>query len=736
MRNMWKLFVGDLRRATMNVSAVIVIIGLVMLPALFTWFNVAASWDPFSNTKNLKFAIANSDEGYKSDLVPIKINIGDSVVNALRANDQLNWVFTDEDNAIDGTKSGEYYAAVIIPKDFSTDMMTFFSDNMTHAKLEYYTNEKLNALAPEITGQGASGVSSNINTTFTETLADVSLELVNSFASYLDSDDTRTIVVNVNNHLGDLEKQTRTASTTVGAYSTLVDSASTILDSSNALIDLTKQDSATAKSDIDSAVSSVNDIESTLDAASTSLSSAISQSVSAFSSVKTDLQTILDNSANDSAQASQELRDYATGVRNHKKDFTDLATSLAAARDQLQSAAQASGQDFDPQPFNDAIDAINNNVIPALEALATAIDSAADTANSVSGDLKGQKGGIVDKVQTAIDSIQSLSDSYLTKIDNDVTILKASANSISNSLTSINTTLQSTIDQLSQSDGSINDKLSDLKTTIDDASSKLSDTADQIGKIHDALTDAINSSDLSKLQSIINGNAEGLAQSIASPVALERTAVFPVQNFGNAMTPFYSTLAMWVGSLLMCVALRCEPDEETLKGFKKLKPRQKYLGHFGVFAVISLLQSTFLSVGDILFLGLTCQHPLLFILAAQLSGLVFAFFIYSHVFSFGNVGKAVGVLFLVMQVAGAGGAYPLQMLTPLLYDISWFLPARYTINAMRAALCGIYQNDYWWDLLGLIPFMLFALLLGLLLRKPVVKLNENFVRMTKTTKLI
>lgn len=96
MKAIWKLFVGDVKRLTSNVVSVIIVIGLTVLPALFTWFNVAASWDPFSNTGNLKFAVANVDAGYKSDLIPVKINVGDQVVNTLRANSQLDWTFTSK----------------------------------------------------------------------------------------------------------------------------------------------------------------------------------------------------------------------------------------------------------------------------------------------------------------------------------------------------------------------------------------------------------------------------------------------------------------------------------------------------------------------------------------------------------------------------------------------------------------------------------------------------------------
>lgn len=155
MSTIFALMRRDLRKVFSNVIASIVIVGLIIIPSLFTWFNVIASWDPFANTANLKVAVASVDEGYQSSLVPVQVNIGDQVLSALAANDQLDWIVTDEDDAIDGTRSGEYYAAIVLPESFSADMLSFYADDAEVSSIAYYTNEKLNALAPKITGQGA-----------------------------------------------------------------------------------------------------------------------------------------------------------------------------------------------------------------------------------------------------------------------------------------------------------------------------------------------------------------------------------------------------------------------------------------------------------------------------------------------------------------------------------------------------------------------------------------------------
>ena len=176
MRTIWAIYRADLRRAHRSLIALVVTFGLVVIPSLFTWFNVAASWDPFGNTRSLRIAIANTDVGYKSDLVPLHINIGDQVVSALRKNDKFDWVIASEEAAVEGTRSGDYYAAIVIPEDFSKDMLTFFDGEASSAPMTYYVNEKKNGISPKLAGQGAEFVSAQVNQTFAQTLAEVALD--------------------------------------------------------------------------------------------------------------------------------------------------------------------------------------------------------------------------------------------------------------------------------------------------------------------------------------------------------------------------------------------------------------------------------------------------------------------------------------------------------------------------------------------------------------------------------
>ncbi|MFR5092300.1 MAG: YhgE/Pip domain-containing protein [Adlercreutzia equolifaciens] len=167
MRVIWDIFSGDVRNLFRNVIAAIVVMGLALVPPMYAWFTTLGFWDPYDNTGNIKVAVASEDAGYTSDLIPTPVNAGEQIIGKLRANDQFAWQFVSAEAAVEGVRSGEYYAALVIPKEFSRDLMTVFSNDITEPKIIYYDNEKENAIAQRVTATGASTLQETIDETFT-----------------------------------------------------------------------------------------------------------------------------------------------------------------------------------------------------------------------------------------------------------------------------------------------------------------------------------------------------------------------------------------------------------------------------------------------------------------------------------------------------------------------------------------------------------------------------------------
>jgi putative membrane protein len=727
MKNMWNLFRHDVTKSVSNIVGVILVLGLTLIPALFTWFNIAASWDPFSNTKNITFAVANTDEGYKSDLIPLKINVGDQVVSTLRANNQLDWVFTSKDDAVDGTKSGKYYAAVIIPSSFSKDMMTFLDSNTKHSKLTYYTNEKKNALAPKITGQGADTVSTQINEMFTKTLSDVALNLVSTLSTYLDDPETKALVTTLDKRIQLISEQLNNAKDSTKVYDTVLDSATSLVSSSANLIAGTQDSGADAKQSIASALGSASSVKETLDAATNSLTTAVSSNVKSYDSVATAADKLFDSATSLGADTSTTLKTLAGRLTPHIKSYTDLRDRLQKIQDSLPDDGLVALQSL----IGDL-----NNAITAQQRLQTALKTAATKITDTAKTTKEQRAAITALMKEAKNSLNTMKTTYDQKLAPQLKKLSSQISRTTDSANTVVSGIDSAVNDLRGEKGSIDTKLSRAKGAIGDFSDSLGEAATKLTSFHKDLKEALDTGDINKLKDIIGTHPDSLAAAIAAPVGVTRIPVFPVANFGSSMAPLYMIIALWVGALLMCVSIRTEVSRSTLSRLSGIKLRQIYMGRFGIFALISLLQSTFECLGCILFLKVQAVHPLLFMLTGWVTGLVFTFMIYTLVVSFGNAGKAVGVLFLVVQISGAGGAYPLQVLPAFFQNISPFLPATHAINAVRATIAGIYANDYWISLGNLACFLIPTLLLGLVLRKPVININRKFVAATEGTKLL
>ncbi|KFI88306.1 MULTISPECIES: YhgE/Pip domain-containing protein [Bifidobacterium] len=719
MSTMWKLFTGDVKRLTSNVVSIIIVIGLTMIPGLFTWFNVAACWDPFSNMSNLKFAVANTDSGYKSDLIPMKVVVGDQVVNALRANSQLDWTITSKDDAIDGAKSGKYYAAIVIPESFSEDMMTFFSDDVQHAKLTYYRNEKKNALAPNLLNEGTDEVASQINTTFAQTITAAGLEIASSLADQLSTPEAKQQLTAFNANVADFASQLDSTADMLGTYSTLTDSAQTLLDTSNSLIKQASGSASTASKNLKTAKQGVTDVAGALNTTTDAMGNALDASASSFGAVSDSIDALYQDANNGSTTVADELDAQATAVADQITQYTSIRNTLAGIL----------GEDAAVVKSLDRSIARQTKLKDALNAAAT------DVRNS-NADVQNRHQQVKDLADQAKSSIAGVKSDFATNVKPQIESLSSSASEASGILQSGAAQLKTSLSDVEGTSSDAKTMLTNARTTLDRVSGKLRAAGDELSSFNGKLADALNSGDMGMVKEVLGNDPEALASTLAAPVQLKRTAVFPVENFGSSMAPFYTLIPLWVGALLMVVTLKTTVSRKTREALGNPRPHQLFLGHYGVFALIALMQSTVSLTGDLLFLHVQAVHPLLFMLSGWLSSLVFSFFTYTAVVSFGNVGKAIGVLMLIVQISGANAAYPVQVLPDFISKVSPFLPLTHSVTMMRAAIAGIYDLDYWRAAGMLLAFVPPLLLLGLLLRKPLVRFNQWYVAKVESTKVL
>ncbi len=689
MREMLGIFRDDLRRMGSNTITLLVVIGLVVIPSLFSWYNLLACWDVFENTGHLKVAVANDDEGYQSDLVPLKVQMGDQVVSALRANDQMDWVFCDSAEAIDGARSGRYYAAVVIPASFSRDMMSVFSASAEQAPLMYYTNEKVNAIAPKMTDIGAGTISAQVNTVFEQTLSEIALNVASSLIDYTDRADADGRLGALTRHISEAGDQLQQGAQVLGAYREVLGTAEALVADGTALLDQVQQQASQAESSYDRARQTAEEALDACAEASRKLGSALTD-------------------AGEDAQATRKALDDVYD------DGHEVAQSTVGVLDSLAKVLDGNG----------------------LPDAAAEVRAARDRVQDADSEMAAERAGALGDLDAAAGDLAAAGSDYRTEVEPQMQALMDAMADARDAVGRTADALAPVAASLSGAGDGLRAKLQDGAGTLGDAAGKLDASGRELNDLAERMAAALASGDRDQLRSIIGSDPRRFAESIAAPIALERIAVYPVSNFGSAMAPLYTTLALWIGALLIMVALRPQPCPEALGRSGNPGLRQVFFGRFLTVGLISLLQSTVLALGNLLFIGVQAQHPWLYLVCFWVAGLVFAFIIYTLVALFANLGKALGVILLVVQISGGGGSYPLALLPQPVQEVSPFLPITHAVEAMRAAMFGVYANDFWTSIGALLLFTLPLLLLVLTLIGPFRKFVPRFVERIEASKVM
>ena len=726
MKNIFKLFRRDLQNVGHSVIGLVVVVGLVIVPCLYAWFNIAGSWDPYGNTGNLKVAVANTDEGYKSDLIPVKVNIGESVVNSLRANDSFDWVFVDKDEAVEGVKSGEYYAAVVIPTDFSSNMMTLFSTEVKHSTIEYYENQKVNAIAQIVTEKGSSAVQKQINQTFTETVSSIGLSTASSLLDYMNSDEVSNFVTNLSSTLSDgIDKLRSTGDNTSSLTDVLASSASNLSSTSSSL-----SQNGTTSSDaqqlLGDAKTGLSNIKSAISGATDSINQSISDSSSSYDSVSSSVDTAFGSASEHIGTTvsqlngiADDLNSRAASIREAAQDVRDLEEQYPAVATQLESVAAS-------------IDTIASQ----YETLGAGISTYATALSSGATDAASAKQEIQDLISSAKSGLSQAKGDYETTLKDQTSQLESTISGIVDSSSSISSSLNDTVSSLATASNSLASDLNGINDTLASTATTLSSAADNLQEIKDKLDGAVANGDLQTIRSLIGEDPEGLADALAAPVAIDRQAIYPMKNYGSSMAAFYTILALWIGSIVLAAMMKVTVDKDLLAELVPFRLHEIYLGRYLLFGLLALCQATLVCVGDIFFFGIQCIHPVQFILVGWIASLVFSNIIYTFTVSFGDIGKALAVVLLVMQVGGSGGTFPIEMTAPFFQAVYPFLPFTHGIAALHAAMAGSYGAEVWIEMGILALYILPSLALGLIFRRPIIKANNWIIEKLEETKLM
>lgn len=704
VKKAFQIFKRDILRLLKNPVALVITIGVCVIPSLYAWYNIVANWDPYGNTANIKVAVANNDQGTSNEYVG-ELNAGDETVSKLKENDQLGWVFTDADAAVEGVKSGEYYAAIIIPDDFSTNLTSMLTGTFTQPQLEYYCNEKKNAIAPKVTDTGAQTVEEQINETFVATVSETLVEKIQNAAGDLDAQGAETqggilenvqrsnqALQDVRDALAGMQKTIATskeagakADETLSALSGQIPSLVNALDKGDALLASARTSSRNFASSLNTTLShgltQMGKASSNANVAVGKLSGAISAAGGKVDGALADVQMVI----NDVNRIIIDIREI-TGI--------DSGLVLSALEEQLAEL----------QTLKDALQDQSTDIQNSAGAIAGAVSSL-DSATQQG--ISAMEGVQQDMASTVLPQLSQGMDSF---------------SEVSGDLTGVVASLEPTIAQA-------RGVLAQLTTTLDQASSTMSQADSSLEKLQGTLSTAANdvaalraSESLDKLDEILGASSADLADFMSSPVTLTTKAVYPVSNYGSGVAPFYTNLALWVGGCVLIAIIKLEVDGEGIGAFTAT---EGYFGRWLLLVVLGFVQAFIVCCGDLV-LGMQCLRPELFVLAGIFTSFVYVNIIYALASAFKHIGKALVVILVIVQIPGSSGMYPIEMMPGFFQRLHPLLPFTYGISAMRETIGGMYGMDYAINLGVLAVFLAVALFIGVKLRTLMLNLNLLF----------
>ena len=681
MKHIWNIFRADWQRLTASVVAVVVMLGLCLVPCLYAWFNILSNWDPYGpdSTGNIRVAVASQDQG--SELLGLQLNIGSLVLDGLKSNDQMGWVFVDDqDAALEGVYAGDYYAALIVPEDFTDDFVSLLDGALEHPQIQYYENEKKNAIAPKITSKAKTAVQEEINSTIVEKVADALTTASSVFRALgLDSQDIADGLVEKlqdgRNQLGQLRDILLSLDNVMDNADDLLAAATVTVDDVNGVL----VNAADTVGGIGSMISTGTDIADDASDDALAVLNAVDQSL-------VDLE--------------DKLRQWGT-----EEDPTLLQQALARQIDDAITrltalkplAPQLSGQ------IDAAVSALTQLRQLVMAGIGTDVKDA--LLDQLSTARQSIRAAALQCNQNVNDYIHSKNDKALAALDSVRDLLRSGTGKLGQ--------LSGTLEGYAAALGQTQSTLASGAALADTVSGYLADLEADVRRVTD-------SGAFREFCDMLDNDPESLSDYLASPVQLNTEITYEIGDYGSAMAPFYTVLALFVGSLLAAVMIRVPVTQPQFLGYRAV---ERYFGRFALFFLVGMAQALVTAFGCLYFVGIQCVEPARFVLACCLCSLNFAMMNFALVYALDNIGMALAVIIMVLQVAGSGGSYPIHVLPALFQKLYPIMPFHYGMDMLRETVGGMYGHTYRNCALVLLGMCAVFTVFGLLVYYPARKLN-------------
>lgn len=715
MRTILTLITRDFKRIFHSRPVWITLLAFCLIPAIYAIPNIKASWDPYSkaNTSRLPIAVVNGDEG--STVNGRSIDVGKQIVGQLKKSQDIHWVITNSWQGNNGLDQGKYYALIEIPTDFSSKLGTLVTTNPQKPNIVYKSNEKLNPAATKITGQAKDTLTEQVRDNFIKISSKAALKEMNAAGEKLDTHkpqilEIRSSLLNaiktikktqgylgrVNGDSKDMQQYLKTVKTDLPKISAQITDLQRVVNHGKALTRSTKTTLDNARSDLANGLTQLQSDGERLQSLATNLGTG---DTSTNGLLKTEINQMqsLGNTTVDHINNALRVIDVVNNILPSNQT-TSLIRSLSNAKKNIRQQ-QRSLSSLKSAANSGASKKSLNHLVAQLSKTGDQLADNIDDANSAFNDTLSQN---LDDLGNTLDTGMTGDDQVLESLRSLVPQLNALA------------TAGNSISKLSISQ-------------VNQIHSRLAEIQDKLTNLNDQ-TKFINEQNLNRLINLLGENPKA-ASLLSSPITLKQADLYNMSKFGYGVTPFYTTLSIWIGILLLTTIVSWKYRTPKNERFPKANMIEKYVGKLLLYLSISLTQTSFTMIGELLILGIRPVSVLAMLATAYTATIVFTIIMFTLVYMFGNVGKVISVLLMIVQLFGTGGIYPLETIPPYLAALAPYLPFTYAIQGFREAIAGPIPAVFWHSLLILALFAVGFLLIAPLRRvfqKPISELEEGF----------
>lgn len=720
MRNILEIFKRDVRRLWKNWVAMIVVAGVCIIPSLYAWFNIAANYDPYSNTQGVQIAVASEDRGADTELTG-RLNAGDEILKNLRENDELGWVFVDRQEAISGVKAGKYYAAIVVPEDFSQSLISVLSGKIKRPEIEYYLNEKKNAIAPKVTDTGASTIAQEVNDTFLS-IASASVQDTLKDAAASVSGGLERMEADLSKNLNEVSENLNAQENVLRQFQNMSDDSEALISQSHKTMKSVRKACRDGEKALEESQQAVKSVRKSVAEFSFAMNSAVSLGQNTLGDLGAQTGIYL-GKLNETIQSASSS--ISTALNNLDK-LLDINRQMIEELNRLNNAHPSQQTEALIKKLEQQT-AYYEKILQNLGAGNESISSAAGTVDKLYGDLSD----VLKENQNQLSAIHGdFTQSVIPTLQQVLDSVSAQTGKLSGILSAVGPVTRE-IDGILDS---LEDTLDHTDTALDGTQAALTKLQADLDKVSGDLNILKSTAAYEALLAKLNAGSDDGTDFMTSPVKLKTESLYPVENYGSAMTPFYTNLAIWVSGIVLIAIFKLEVDRD--EKLKNLTAAQSYFGRWMLFIAVGLVQALIICLGDLWILKVQCEHVGAFILSGLFASFIYINLIYALSITFKHIGKALCVILVILQIPGSAGTYPIEMTPEFFQRIHPLLPFTYGINAMREAVAGMYGSDFAKYIGMLAVYLPLALLIGLGVRPLLLNLNRMFDKKLEETGLM